>query len=455
MVFGHYHAYADVDDSYTKSLLHFNGTDASTTFTDESGKTWTANGDAQIDTAQSKFGGASGLFDGNGDYVSTGSSSDFSFGGDFTIDCWVKYNGRQSTDSQPSWYNGIITDAKYNSGTINGWRLRKEYVSNTVQNADFAAWTTGTSNVSLQGTSDIANGSWHHIAVVRNGSRIDLYVDGVSEANTTYSGTIANDSTGVQIGKGWTDLSQDWHNGWIDEVRISKGIARWTSNFTPPTAEYAPAPTPTPTPSADVAAGWNSAGETWTYASSTTITVPSDATTKYSPGDKIRLKQGGSYKYFYIIGVTSTVLTVTGGSDYSVANSTITDNDYSKVETPVGFPQWFNWTPTYSGSGSLTFTSVGTHIARFSITGRTVHVLLEAQGTTGGTAGAEIWATTPVTSANSDWQPDGGAEIWQGTFWQTGRVRAQGGYLKFVQAAETSFNTGYSDTIGTSYTYEF
>src|SRR6266487_3394688 len=88
------HAYAAVDDSYTKSLLHFDGTNSSTTFTDESGKTWTANGNAKIDNSQAEFGGTSGNFDGVVSYLSTGSSSDFSFTGDFTIDTWVKYSGR-------------------------------------------------------------------------------------------------------------------------------------------------------------------------------------------------------------------------------------------------------------------------------------------------------------------------------------------------------------------------
>jgi hypothetical protein len=86
-------------DGYTVVLLHMNGSDASTTFTDNAfgglGHTWTANGNAQIDTAQSKFGGASGLFDGNGDYISTPDSDDFFFSaGDFTFDTWV----RLSTD---------------------------------------------------------------------------------------------------------------------------------------------------------------------------------------------------------------------------------------------------------------------------------------------------------------------------------------------------------------------
>ena len=76
-----------VDDAYTKSLLHFDGTDASTTFTDESGKTWTAHGNAQIDTAQSVFGGASGYFDGSGDYITTPDRADFDFDGQqFTSD---------------------------------------------------------------------------------------------------------------------------------------------------------------------------------------------------------------------------------------------------------------------------------------------------------------------------------------------------------------------------------
>ena len=75
-------------------LLHMGGTDGSTTFTDEKGHTVTANGDAQIDTAQSKFGGASALFDGSGDYLSVADSADFEFGSsDFTIDGWVRLHG--------------------------------------------------------------------------------------------------------------------------------------------------------------------------------------------------------------------------------------------------------------------------------------------------------------------------------------------------------------------------
>ena len=72
-------------------LLHFEGTDASTTFTDSSShtRTFTVSGEAQIDTAHYVFGTASGLFDGTGDYITddTGADSDFAFPGDFTIEC--------------------------------------------------------------------------------------------------------------------------------------------------------------------------------------------------------------------------------------------------------------------------------------------------------------------------------------------------------------------------------
>jgi len=142
--------------------------------------------------------------------------------------------------------------------------------------------------------------------------------------------------------------------------------------------------------------GWISASETWTYASATTITVPSDARLKYGKGDKIRLKQGGDWKYYYIIDVAETVLTVTGGSDYTVANAAITDNYYSKVENPLGFPASFTFTATGSADGSMTWTSITWTLAKFRIEGRKCILWIEASGTTGGTA-SNILVVTPTS----------------------------------------------------------
>lgn len=96
--------------------------------------------------------------------------------------------------------------------------------------------------------------------------------------------------------------------------------------------------------------GWNEIGDTWTYASANTITVTSGAAAIYKKGMGIRWKQGGSYKYAYITVVADTLLTVTGGTDYTVANSAITDVAYTLTPTTaIGFPVGFNCAaPTWS-----------------------------------------------------------------------------------------------------------
>jgi len=96
--------------------------------------------------------------------------------------------------------------------------------------------------------------------------------------------------------------------------------------------------------------GWTLADESWAYASATTITVPTGAASRYAKGDKIKLTQT-TVKYFYVVGVADTVLTVTGGSDYTVANAAITLNYYSHAVSPVGFPAYFWWTPNIAYAG--------------------------------------------------------------------------------------------------------
>jgi len=106
---------------------------------------------------------------------------------------------------------------------------------------------------------------------------------------------------------------------------------------------------------------WVTAGETWTYVSATTYTVTGDLTGKYNKGDKIRLKQGGAYKYFYIVNVAHaagiTTVTVFAGSDYTLVSATITDNYYTKLESPNGFPTTFNYTRATNGFSSITDSS--------------------------------------------------------------------------------------------------
>ena len=146
---------------------------------------------------------------------------------------------------------------------------------------------------------------------------------------------------------------------------------------------------------------WIPAEETWTYASATTITVPSGAASKYQKGDKIKITNNSATKYFYIVGVADTVLTVTGGTDYTVHDSAITNPFFSKIENPQGFPQYFNWTPTVGGQGSMTYTSVTISGARFSLKGKTCFWNFSTNGTIGGTANSYMTHTVPISGSSS------------------------------------------------------
>lgn len=133
--------------------------------------------------------------------------------------------------------------------------------------------------------------------------------------------------------------------------------------------------------------GWTAATGTWTYASATTITVPSGAAAIYSVGDKVKLTQT-TVKYFYIVNVADTLLTVTAGSDYSVANAAITSPYYSHTTTPVGFPTFFNYSPSIAAAGASTPPSYSTVLAHFSLNGKWCNLLVDLDNSSGGTAGS-------------------------------------------------------------------
>jgi hypothetical protein len=185
----------------------------------------TANGNAQLDTAVYKFGTAAGLFDGNGDYLSLADSDDWCLGsGNFTIDFWVRFNSTGSS----SILEQYVDNSHY-------WSL---YV---YDNALRFAQDTGSGADSWNAVGwSVTTNTWYHIAVVRylndfmfflNGSRIGDYVDVTGKS-------IANISSTLRIG--YQQRNNFYLNGTIDELRISKGKARWTYNFNVPNSPYAP-----------------------------------------------------------------------------------------------------------------------------------------------------------------------------------------------------------------------
>ena len=135
------------------------------------------------------------------------------------------------------------------------------------------------------------------------------------------------------------------------------------------------------------------------YVSTTSVRfVGINLTSVFPVGTKIKCTQT-TVKYFYVIAAAysggDTTLTLTGGSDYTVADAAITEFAYSHAAVANGFPDWFNYVPTYGGSGSMTYTSVTTDYAKFKLDGILLLLKLICTGTTGGTASHSISATLP------------------------------------------------------------
>ena len=219
-----------------KLLLPFDGTNGATSTTDSSntGNTITFNGNAQISTTQSKFGSSSAYFDGTGDYIDLGGSSLSSVcdSGDFALELWFYQ------DSRSSWVS-LITNYGTNNG---GWAA---YINNNSPNQVYWWHYNGSQYVYLnysQGTrTTITLDTWHHLAITRSGNTWRLFLNGVQEDTITDSNDItASDgavSSGLRLGTINAALNYPLH-GYIDDVRITNGDARYTSNFTPPTTAH-------------------------------------------------------------------------------------------------------------------------------------------------------------------------------------------------------------------------
>lgn len=205
-------------DSFTTVMLHLDGADASTTFTDssQSALTFTGSGNAQIDTAQSVFGGASMLLDGVGDYISTSSTSAVNMGtADFTIDFRVRFSSIVS-------FNWIFQGNAATNSLDCGFNTSNTVLRLFLNSSEHTfSWTP---------SQDV----WYHVAFARNGTNLMAFVDG-TQIGTTLTSSDDIPTSAFSIG---TNNGVFFHYGWIDEFRVSKGIARWTANFTPPTEAY-------------------------------------------------------------------------------------------------------------------------------------------------------------------------------------------------------------------------
>lgn len=211
----------DPDFTSVTSLLHFDGTNGSTTFTDSAGspRTWTASGNAQLSTTSPKFGTACLLLDGTGGYISSTSNLATSgFPGDFTVEAWVRPD-----ITAGSGFRAIITPGSVTGGFVFGLNNGAAY------HGRFGV------AVDTQGTTVLSTSAYTHVAVCRSGTNVRLFVDGVQDGATFANGVAyPNASALIYIGTG----AGQFFDGRIDDLRITRGVARYTANFTPPTAAF-------------------------------------------------------------------------------------------------------------------------------------------------------------------------------------------------------------------------
>lgn len=201
-------------------LLHMDGSNGSTTFTDTSTTAHSISvfGDAQVTTTSPKFGAGALLLDGTGDYLSAPSHTSLTFGtGDFTIEAWVRLD--------------TVTTRQY----IFSQRDAGGFTLYLLADGRLSALTPSLNTVT-QASATIAVNTWHHVAFTRSGTSYNVWVDGVGSATGTFTGE--NGASGTSYigfrGSGTTELI----DGRIDDLRITKSVARYTANFTPPGAAF-------------------------------------------------------------------------------------------------------------------------------------------------------------------------------------------------------------------------
>ena len=219
----------DPDFSSVELLLPMNGSNGSTTFTDASTNafTVTATGNAQISTTQSKWGGASGSFDGTGDVLTVPDNAALRVGsGDFTIELWFWLDASIG-------YDRIIA---LKGGTYPGWMLYYGGVGELVLYAS----SNGTSwNVAQQVyfNGNPTRGVWHHIAIARSSGEIRGYFNGTRQFTVTTSATLADATDPLCIGASSAGAAS--FKGYVDDFRLTKGVARYTgASLTVPTAPF-------------------------------------------------------------------------------------------------------------------------------------------------------------------------------------------------------------------------
>ena len=183
-------------------------------------------GDARISTAVKKYGTASMHFDGSGDYLQIPDSAPIQFGtGDFTIECWFNKTAAGGDGQELfAYFNGASTFGTVLHSNLNSYPNK------------FTLWIDayGT-GPHITGTTTIALNTWYHLAITRSGGVWKMWLNGTQEGSSYTNAATPDRGYPLRIGGDNYSANRVW-SGYIDDFRITKGVARYTANFTPPTS---------------------------------------------------------------------------------------------------------------------------------------------------------------------------------------------------------------------------
>jgi photosystem II stability/assembly factor-like uncharacterized protein len=217
---------AFLNDTGTSALLHFDGSNNSTTFTEATGKTVSRSGDIRLTTSYKKFGTAGASFDGTSKYLYMADSADFNLGSeDFDIAVWL-----YPTILTGDWRGIVVQRTEYNSNYAFGLWQNTDYLT-------FEYSLDGTSATSVDFTAKkLTINSWNFVAISRRGTRLYCNINGVVQKATISSSAFYNSTANLLVGFAYNRTY--YYKGYMDELKILKGSSVFADEFTPYDAAY-------------------------------------------------------------------------------------------------------------------------------------------------------------------------------------------------------------------------
>jgi hypothetical protein len=204
-------------------LMHMDGNNGSTIFTDSSLNNFepTVNGNAQISTLQKKYGNASAYFDKNNSYLTFNNNEKLNLQGDSTIEMWIYINNIAQNAC-------LISKGNVGAGTPMGIIIG---TSNKL-------WLLINGSPTLISSTTLVSNQWYHIAFVCINGQTSLFINGIFDTiyNTGLGATNGNLYIGTESYEPTSSSRQ--FEGYIDDLRITKGVGRYTTNFEPPKAAF-------------------------------------------------------------------------------------------------------------------------------------------------------------------------------------------------------------------------